>query len=220
MSSIVFKDLEIEHICKPRLKNSYISVSQELKVTLKTPRVSQSFIDNLLLKKENWIRKQLVKLELNVPQKISLEDEVLLFGEVHSINAQEAKYLREKLHRLKKSEKANILKCYDDFYKQYASEYLPLRVKYFANIMGLEFNRLKFRKMKSRWGSCSNSGNITLNSELIKVKKELIDYVIVHELAHLVHMNHSKDFHLLVEGYLPSSKILRRELGGVSLFSF
>lgn len=220
MNSILFKDLVVEHTCKPRLKNSYISVNQELKVTLKTPRVSQSFIDNLLLEKESWIRKQLVKLKQNTPQKINLEDEVLLFGEIYSMDAQEAKYLREKLHRLKKSEKAYILKCYDDFYKHCASEYLTQRVNYFANVMGLKFNALKFRKMKSRWGSCSNSKNITLNSELMKVKKELIDYVIVHELAHLVHMNHSKDFHLLVEGYLPSSKMLRRELRGVSLSFF
>ena len=86
-----------------------------------------------------------------------------------------------------------------------------------AKKMDLKFSDLKFRKMRSRWGSCSNTRTITLNCELMKVKKELIDYVVVHELAHLVHMNHSKDFHSLVENYLPSSKALRRELRGVSL---
>ena len=74
--------------------------------------------------------------------------------------------------------------------------------------------------MKSRWGSCSNFGIITLNSELLKVKKELIDYVIVHELAHLTHMNHSKEFHSLVDNYLPKSKLLRKELRDVRLSSF
>ena len=220
MNNILFKDLVVEHTCKPRLKNSYISVNQELKVTLKTPRVSKAFINNLLLEKENWIRKQLIKLEQNIPQKINLEDEVLLFGEVHSIDVTEARYLREKLHRVRKVDRANILRCYDDFYKYSSSEYLTPRVNYFANVMGLKFNALKFRKMKSRWGSCSNSRNITLNSELLKVKKELIDYVIVHELAHLTHMNHSKEFHSLVDSYLPRSKILRRELRGVNLSSF
>ena len=217
MSEIIFKDLSVEHICKPRLKNSYISVNHELKIILKTPKVSNSFIENLLLNKENWIRKQLLKLSQNTPQKINLEDELLLFGEVFSIDIEDAKYLRQKLNRLRKNSKANILKCYDSFYKQFSSEYLIPRVEYFANQMNLKFTAIKFRKMRSRWGSCSSERVITLNSELIKVKKELIDYVIVHELAHLVHMNHSKAFHSLVENYLPSSKVLRRELKGISL---
>jgi len=220
MSEIIFKDLSIEHICKPRLKNSYISVNHDLKVILKTPKVSKFFIENLLLDKEQWIRKQLLKLSQNTPQKINLEDELLLFGEVFSIDVEEAKYLRDKLNRLRKNSKTNILKCYDDFYKQFSFEYLIPRVEYFANKMDLKFSAIKFRKMKSRWGSCSNQRVITFNSELVKVKKELIDYVIVHELAHLIHMNHSKNFHSLVENYLPSSRVLRRELKGISLPSF
>lgn len=184
---------------------------------LKTPKVSNIFIEKLLLDKEKWIRKQLLKLSQNTPQKINLEDELLLFGEVYNIDVEDAYYLRQKLNRLRKNSKTNILKCYDDFYKQFSSEYLIPRVEYFSNKMDLKFSAIKFRKMKSRWGSCSSQRVITLNSELIKVKKELIDYVIVHELAHLVHMNHSKEFHLLVESYLPSSKTLRTELKGTSL---
>lgn len=217
MNEIIFKDLSVEHICKPRLKNSYISVNHDLKVILKTPKVSKHFIDNLLLEKEQWIRKQLLKLSLNIPQKINIEDELLLFGEIYSIDIDEATYLRQKLQRVRKNSQENILRCYDDFYKYYSREYLTPKIEYFANKMNLKFSDLKFRKMRSRWGSCSNTRTITLNSELMKVKKELIDYVIVHELAHLVHMNHSKDFHSLVEIYLPSSKALRRELRGISL---
>ena len=219
MSEIIFKELSVEHICKPRLKNSYISVNSELKIILKTPRVSTSFINKLLIEREAWIRKQLHKLSQNIPQKINIEDELLLFGEVHSIDVDEALYLREKLQRLRKNSEANIIKCYDDFYKNFSSQYLTPRFEYFDNIMDLSFSSLKFRKMRSRWGSCSSQRVITLNSELLKVKKELIDYVIVHELAHLVHMNHSKSFHSLVESYLPMSKALRRELRGVSFSS-
>ena len=220
MSEIIFKDLSVEHICKPRLKNSYISVNHELKVILKTPKVSKCYIENLLLGKEQWIRKQLLKLSQNIPEKINLEDELLLFGEVSSIDIDEAEYLRKKLDKLRKTTKVNILKCYDDFYKHYSSEYLTLRVEYFAHRMDLKFTTVKFRKMRSRWGSCSSTGILTFNTELLKVKKELIDYVVVHELAHLVHMNHSKDFHSLVNSYLPASKELRGELKRVSLFSF
>lgn len=100
----------------------------------------------------------------------------------------------------------------------YNRDFLKDRVAYFAQEMQLDFEELKFRKMRSRWGSCNSKRVITLNSELTKVSSELIDYVVVHELAHLVHMNHSKEFHSLVEHYLPDSKILRKELQKIRLF--
>ena len=123
------------------------------------------------------------------------------------------------MDKLKILNKNNILKCYDNFYKFYAKKYLIPRVDYFSNIMELNYSEIKFRKMKSRWGSCNIRGVITLNSQLIKIDKKLIDYIIVHELAHLTHMNHSKKFHSLVEVYLPDAKKLNRELKAVPLFS-
>jgi len=89
---------------------------------------------------------------------------------------------------------------------------LTQRVEYFAKQMQVEYKKIVFKNLKSRWGSCSSDGVITLNMQLAKVEKELQDYVIVHELAHLVHMNHSKAFHSYVEYYLPDAKILRKQL--------
>jgi predicted metal-dependent hydrolase len=220
MNKIVFKELEIEHICNPRLKHSYLSVKNSSEIVLKTPKVSNSFIQNLLLEKETWIKKQLLKFESSNSRKVNLEDEALLFGDVISIDSMEVEFLRNKLLALKNTQEKNVLKSYDEFYKYFANQYLPQRVEYFANAMNLEFAALKFRKMKSRWGSCSSTKIITLNSELIKVKKELIDYVIVHELAHLVHMNHSKKFHELVESHLRDSQKFRQELKKTNLRAF
>ena len=213
---ILLKELEIEHICKASLKNSYISVSYS-KITLKTPKVSKQYIEKLLLDRESWIRKQLKKLEQKQTKRLILEDEILLFGTIFSVDIDEAEILRAYLEKLKINSDENILKAYDKFYKDYALIYLRPRLEYFAEIMGLKYTELKFRKMKSRWGSCSSKGKITLNTQLIKVKKELIDYVLVHELAHLVHMNHSTRFHSLVEQYLPDSKNIKKELRYLNL---
>jgi len=141
-----------------------------------------------------------------------MEDEILLFGDKCSIDIKEAKELRNYLKNMKISTKENIQKCYDKFYKLYAKEYLTQRTEHFSNIMNLKYSELKFRKMKSRWGSCNSKHKITLNTELIKIDKELIDFVIVHELAHLTHMNHSKKFHLLVKRYILNAKELDKKL--------
>lgn len=217
MNKILFKEISIKHICKPTLKNTYISVSRNAEVILKTPKVSQSFIFNLLQEKENWIRKQLLKAERNPPKTVNLEDEILLFGEIYSIDIDEAQKLRELLQRIRVNTKENIIKCYDKFYKEFARIHLIPRVEYYSALMGLNYKDIKFKKMRSRWGSCSTDKIITFNTELIKVQKELIDYVVVHELAHLVHMNHSKSFHSLVDDYLPSSQALRKELKNISI---
>ncbi|WP_373035356.1 M48 family metallopeptidase [Sulfurimonas sp.] len=211
-SEIRFKDLNIIHITKPNLKNSYISVNEDSKVVLKTSRVSQRYIEGLLNEKEIWIRKQLFKREQNPPIKVNLEDEVLLFGDIYSVDADEASELRILLNRLRKPTQKNILRCYDGYYKTYALSYLTSRVKHYSDIMNLDYEDIKLKKMRGRWGSCSSTRVITLNTQLMKLKKEQIDYVVVHELAHLVHMNHSKSFHSLVERYFPDSQKIRKEL--------
>lgn len=212
-----FKDLNILHVCNPKLKNSYISICKKGFIKLKTPRVSDRFIQNLLSKKELWIRKQLLHVSQNKPLHINLEDEVLLFGEVYSIDSDEAKELRCYLEKLKKPDEKNVIKCYDNFYKLYASQYIVPKVEQFSKLMNLDYEEIKFKKMRSRWGSCSSKRVITLNTQLIKIDKELIDYIIVHELAHLTHMNHSRKFHDLVDMYISNAKDLNKKLKTINL---
>lgn len=219
-NSFKYKELSIKHISKASLKNSYISITDEAEVLLKTPRVSKSFISDLLHEKESWIRKKLHEAKQNLPIKVNIEDEVLLFGELYSIDMPEASALRGQLQKMKINSAQNTIKCYNSFYKEYCNSYITPRVEFFSQEMNLNYNEIKFRKMKSRWGSCSSKGILTFNTELIKTKKELIDYVVVHELAHLKHMNHSKKFHLLVEKYLPNSKLYRSELKKTKLSIF
>ena len=91
------------------------------------------------------------------------------------------------------------------------------RAEHYSKEMSLEYSALKFRRMRSRWGSCSSKRVITFNTELIKIDKRLIDFVVVHELAHLEHMNHSKKFHDLVSLYTPNARALNQELKRLSL---
>lgn len=87
-----------------------------------------------------------------------------------------------------------------------AKEFLPYRLDYFAKLHGYEYSRLRLSHANTRWGSCSSNGTISLNIGLMQLPEPLIDYVILHELAHLNHMNHSKDFWDEVKKHDPNFK--------------
>ena len=75
-----------------------------------------------------------------------------------------------------------------------AKEYLPYRLEYYAKLYGYSYEKCRLTHAGTRWGSCPSNRTISLNIGLLKVPEVLRDYVILHELAHLNHMDHSKDF--------------------------
>jgi predicted metal-dependent hydrolase len=101
----------------------------------------------------------------------------------------------------------------EDSLRKEAEVYLPKRLKELADNHGLKFRRVFIRNTRTRWGSCSHENNINLCIHLMKLPDELIDYVLLHELAHTVEKNHSKKFwDLLTELLGQNSKLIDKKL--------
>lgn len=87
-----------------------------------------------------------------------------------------------------------------------------IQLNKWSGIMGLSYSKLRLSSAKTRWGSCSSNGTISLNWKLGILPDTLLEYVIIHELAHIKHMNHSKNFWALVQKYCPNYSVYRSQL--------
>lgn len=105
-----------------------------------------------------------------------------------------------------------IKNAMEDWYREQAREVFTERLKFFQKMLGVEYNSINIRDQKTRWGSCSGRKNLSFSWRLIMSPQEVLDYVVVHELCHLIHMNHSKKFWETVESIIPQYKIRKKWL--------
>ncbi|MCC8072677.1 MAG: M48 family metallopeptidase [Clostridiales bacterium] len=128
-------------------------------------------------------------------------------SEIEKFVAENEIWIENAVRRKKKS-----LEFYDlsdkqiEELKKKALSYIPQRVEYFANIMKLYPTGIKITSAKKRFGSCSSKNSLCFSLYLMLYSQKAIDYVVVHELAHIKYHNHSKEFYLLIEKYLPDYK--------------
>ena len=96
--------------------------------------------------------------------------------------------------------------------KRLASTELGAMTAYYSKVMDLNYTKVKITSAKTRFGSCSSKGIISFSYRLMLYPQEAREYVVVHELAHLKEMNHSKRFYAIVEKYLPDYKARKAKL--------
>ena len=96
-------------------------------------------------------------------------------------------------------------------------ELLPERIQHMANTYDYKYGSIKIKPMKSRWGSCDSNKDITINCYLIHMPWEVIDYVILHELTHTVHMHHGSEFWTAIQKNMPDYKERRKILKNMQL---
>ena len=119
--------------------------------------------------------------------------------------------VRRRPRRRKKVMDAATAALVEELRRQ-AKAYLPGRLKELADCFGFQYNTLRIKHNSSNWGSCSSKGNINLNLNLMRVPQDLQDYVMLHELCHLKYLNHSPQFHALLESVCPGHREKQRRL--------
>lgn len=173
------------HLEKRRnIKHVYLRVLNPNLIQIKT-NIYYTLLDarDLIEKKMTWIENTIIRLE----EKNINDDEFLYLGE------------RKKIEDFK-------IKNIDSFYKKEILKYLPDLVQEYSIKMNLIPTSISYRKNKRTWGSCNYKNGLNFNILLMKFPIELMEYVIIHELAHIQHKNHSKNFWDLVESYCPDYK--------------
>lgn len=106
----------------------------------------------------------------------------------------------------------------DVWIRKRAKKYLSARTRELADAHGFVVNNISVRGQKTRWGSCCSRQNISLNYKLVFLPAELVDYVIVHELCHTVHLDHSPSFWRLVEKFIPHYRQCKKQVAQEQAF--
>lgn len=193
---------------KKNNKNIYIKVKDDLKIYVSTSYLTPKFaIKNLIDKNKNKIIKMINYQE----NKLQKQKDYYYLGRKINIIKSDVKKPYLDYDNLYVKSKDDIDKWYLKMSKLVFKERLDIVYNNFSKIV--PYPNLVIRKMKTRWGVCNkNLEKITLNYNLIYMDRKYIDYVIVHELSHFIHFDHSKDFWKLVEENEPNYKQIRKEM--------
>ncbi|MGN1358106.1 MAG: M48 family metallopeptidase [Bacilli bacterium] len=199
------KEYEVE-IIKKNNRNTYVRVKNGKIVVSTNYLTSKSSILKLI----NDNKDSIIKMIDNDNKKSDREEKFYYFGKEYDViyGFQEIEFSNDKIYA---SDERNLKKYIDKEIVRIYSE----RMKYYYNKFEerIPVPNLKIRKMTSRWGVCNiKNHNITLNYQLSKYDICCLDYVIVHELSHFIHPNHSRDFWNLVGKYYPDYKKCRKML--------
>lgn len=200
------------HIYVPNNRNTYISLTKEGEVKVRTPLKDEQRVRRLLIQRSDWINAKLEVIQQQVPTH-SLGDTILFRGEI--VPVQQLPQLAQLLEKSKKS--IDIKKYYTRFYHNESLLTLPSRIRHYAQKMNLQPTEIRYKNLRRRWGSCDSNGVLTFNVMMMQLSYRHVDYIIVHELAHMHHMNHSKAFHDLVRTVLKDEKVLRQELKAIRM---
>ena len=199
----------------PRAKYVRFEIKRDTGLTVViTKSYDKKLLPDLLHKRRRWILKNLGALESAPPSAprygIRDGDIVSYLGrqlrvviERKRVGVNTVRFESERLIASLRSDGESAGKVLEGWYRTRAMEFIGRKAELVSARLGTTYNRLTIRGQRTRWGSCSHKGNLSFNWKLMMVPEDVIDYVVIHEMAHLKEMNHTKRFWKLVERHCP-----------------
>ena len=207
-------------ISRSNRKTLSLSILKDGQIVVNAPlKMSDETIQKFVYEKQNWIRQKLAYIEHN---KEKYDDvmhlrKFLMFGNEYSIKLTTVKKIETSNNEMaiyipKQTPEDKILSKLKSWYKKTAKTVLEERLNYICGLIKLKPNNFRISDSKGRWGACNSRGSVSFNYRVIMLPPAVIDYVIVHELCHLVEMNHSKKFWNLVYSFLPNAESQKQKI--------
>ena len=204
-------------IIKSKRRTLSLSINENAELIVRAPnQISNKRIEEFIIEKSKWINKNKNLMQSRINEMNNSDSDYLFLGNIYPLikvyenpnkidfNGTEFITSIENQDKFKASLKS--------WYKIKFKEIAIPRLNYFSDKYNLKINQVRFKNQKTLWGSCSSKNNINLNYLLVMAPMLVIDYVIIHELVHTVHKNHSENFWNAVETIMPDYKKAKKWL--------
>lgn len=206
-------DIKIEKIIRSNRKSFCIEIDYSGEIILRVPAsAKEEEIKKFLFKHRNWVEKKLILVNNKVKykeKKFTNKEKFLFLGkeyELEIVEKQAEPIVFKDKFLLSKSFLPKAKEVFIAWYKNEAYKIIFERVKFYLNFGNNKFNRIRITNANKRWGSCSPNGNLNFTYRLVMAPIEIIDYVVIHEIVHLVDKSHKKSFYEKLGKIIPDYK--------------
>lgn len=217
-------------VTQKKIKNIHLSVYPNGKVKISAPlHMNQETIRSFLISKLSWIKQKQTKFQnqkRETPRDCINRESHYVWGQRYLLKVIEQDappkivlgHSEMLLHVRANSSQEYKQAVVDEWLRCELKKAIPPLLEKWQPIMGVKVNKFFVQKMKTRWGSCNyTQGNVRFNSQLAKKPPECLEYVVVHELAHLLEPSHNARFHSLMSQFLPNWKLIKAELNRLAI---
>lgn len=208
-----------DYIERSKRKTLSLTVLKNGNVIVKAPiTMKDEIINRFVEEKQSWLQEKLssIKETQNKFEDIISGAKIMIYGNKYSVVKADIKSIQTsdkfELFVPNKYEGEKESKAISTWLKKLAKKVLSERLSFIENRINLKSTSLKIGDSRGRWGSCNSYGNIILNYRIVMLPPAIIDYVIVHELCHLLELNHSKNFWQNVSKFLPNYELQRKNI--------
>jgi len=210
-------EFPIEIIFSKKRKSISIQVHETIIMVRSTFWISKRDLKTFILKNQNWINKKILEQKLKIKTQYNFihNETFSLMGKDFNLKLDESlnnsPYILDNLiiasnNQVTTKKFGTVKEQLEYLFKEIAYNHLYERTQYYSKLILVKPRRISIKNYKSRWGSCSSKGEIFYNWKIIMGPEKIIDYLIVHELCHMKHFNHSKQFWSKVQEYISDYK--------------